>query len=179
MDTANTKRSNESNRGEPGDDIYEPALSVKSDVLTASAENANDTQRYDISNADAKTLCIFEENSETTALNYGANTPSTCSNNVDDFDFDSVVSSGPSVATGKAASITKIPLVRSFHETNDYVNVIDGKSYLQVEFKSAIYSRGQTSIWVKMTYKIYEKTSEKDWIGLYAVGESCTDYNVV
>lgn len=54
---------------------------------------------------------------------------------------------------------------------NDYVNFASGESYLKVELKSAIYSRGYLSIWVKITYRIYEKISDTDWIGLYYEGK--------
>lgn len=54
---------------------------------------------------------------------------------------------------------------------NDYVNFASGKSFLKVELKSAIYSRGYLSIWVKITYRIYEKISDTDWIGLYYAGK--------
>lgn len=52
-----------------------------------------------------------------------------------------------------------------------YVNISSGKSFLAVELKSAVYSRGYLSIWVKINYHIYERLNGTDWLGLYSVGE--------
>lgn len=70
-------------------------------------------------------------------------------------------------------STFRIQQLKSSQESNDYVNFSNSKSFLKVDLKSAIYSRGYLSIWVKVTYRIYEKVSEKDWIGLYYIGKLC------
>lgn len=53
----------------------------------------------------------------------------------------------------------------------EYVNFSSSKSFLKVDLKSAIYSHGYLSIWVKITYRIYETISDTDWVGLYYIGE--------
>ncbi|XP_065221192.1 E3 ubiquitin-protein ligase HECW2 isoform X2 [Planococcus citri] len=63
-------------------------------------------------------------------------------------------------------------LCRGIKKENEYVNIMaTNKSFLKVELKSAVYSRGKLSIWVKITYRIYEKISDMDWIGLYYADE--------
>lgn len=47
---------------------------------------------------------------------------------------------------------------------NDYINWLAGRNVLNVTLKSAIFSRGYLSVWVKINYEIYTDISENDWI---------------
>ncbi len=124
--------------------------------------NATGPQRAVSNSADAKALRASKKTQKVTNRNMQLK------NNVES-GFVSCASSSSN--SNDEINVSRLNPPRTSEETNDYVNFTNSKSFLKVDLKSAIYSRGYLSIWVKITYRIYEKISEKDWIGLYYIGE--------
>lgn len=160
MDTATTK---------PEDCVE----SKKSDIHAALDIDSNVENRKDDAKAkldvaeygDAKTVRPSEKGQKVNT--YSQNVP-----NAVESGFVSCASSSSNSNDETSVASFRIQQLKSSQESNDYVNFTNSKSFLKVDLKSAIYSRGYLSIWVKVTYRIYEKVSEKDWIGLYYIGKS-------
>lgn len=142
-----------------------PEVAIKLHANVSS--RSNDVSAKKLSNASVTaTLCAFEENQKVVS----ANAMQLTSNNVES-GFVSCSSSDSNLNEDTAVSTVKTGSMRTSSQSSDYVNFSNSKSFLKVDLKSAIYSRGYLSIWVKITYRIYEKISDTDWIGLYYIGK--------
>lgn len=162
MDTANITQCNNDIRNESN----ESDIALRRESNTQSPNNDNYIQRNIITNANAKALRASEKNQKVTSSTFSMQL---VTSNVDS-DFISCLSSNNN-STDEIGICNIRSTFKSPPEGNDYVNFTSNKSFLKVDLKSAVYSHSVLSIWVKITYRIYEKISEKDWIGLYYNGK--------
>lgn len=159
MDTANHRnqllRSNNNDRG--------PEVATRLNSNAAS-KRSNAAEKKLSTATEPSALCVPEKNQKVVDFNMSK------SSNDDEFGF---VSCSSSDSASNLYDESSLPAAISTitGKSNEYVNFSSGKSFLKIDLKSAIYSRGYLSIWVKITYRIYEKISDADWIGLYYVGE--------
>lgn len=158
MDTANS--SNQSFISKNDDQTSEASVRLDSNVPFGS----NDVSEKNPSNiANSSALRVLETDQK--VIVFGA--MKFCNDNV------AVAGSSPNDKSNDEinTSNVKTSSMRTPSQSSDYVNFSNSRSFLKVDLKSAIYSRGYLSIWVKITYRIYEKISNTDWIGLYYLGK--------
>lgn len=127
------------------------------DAVKCGTYDHGEGEGYICYNADTKTLRAFKTDQKMNVESGFASYSSSDSNFNDEVDI---------------STLNIKPILCRGVKENEYVNIMaNAKSFLKVELKSAVYSRGKLSIWVKITYRIYEKISEDDWIGLYYAGK--------
>jgi hypothetical protein len=161
VDTANHK--NQSSKSENNDRVSAVAAGLD---YHAAPKNGNAAEKNFPMAAEPSTLCIPEKNQKVVGFKMNKS-----SNNAESGFVSCSSSDSASNFTDEASAGTSVIVGGSVSKTNEYVNFSSGKSFLKVDLKSAIYSHGYLSIWVKITYRIYEKISDTDWIGLYYVGK--------
>lgn len=158
MDTANS--SNQSFISKDDDQTSEASVRLNSNVPFRS-NDVSEKNPSDIAHTSA--LCVSETDQKVVVFGV----MKLCNDNV------AVAASSPNDKSNyeNNTSNAKTSSMRTPSQSSDYVNFSNSRSFLKVDLKSAIYSRGYLSIWVKITYRIYEKISDTDWIGLYYLGK--------